>query len=190
MGDRHQIERFQRSFRPLSDAEFLHALKEFPVLAPEDAPQWEEAEYWNDGLYQFLALAEESARRRLEAAIPLLLDRATDFDQDGDLEGLRHCFEEIMTPRWAELADICMDKARSDHAGTRKWSFYQLTVLDDMRAKTLFERALLDPHPDIQDIAQIGLERLAYKAKSARPAREKPGKKTKAKKARPPKASK
>ena len=183
MSDRNQIERYKSSFHLLSDADFLQVLERFPVLAPEDSPLWDEAEYWNDGLYQFLALAEESARRRLEAAIPLLLDRTTVFDQDSDLEGLRHCFEEIMTPRWTDLADICLEKARSDRAGARKWSLYQLTVLDDVRAKGIFESALQDSEPDIRGIARIGLERLAHKASG--PAGKKIRKKSGAKKGRP-----
>lgn len=154
------IDRFRAEWKKISDARFLSLIKNFKPLADEDDPAWDEESYWVDGLYRFLAFSREAAVRKLEEAIPLLLDRATEFDQDSLLEGLRHDFEEIMAPDWSALADICLEKAKSKRAGTRKWSIYQLTVLDDARALATFKAALKDKDPDIKGLAQIGIDHL------------------------------
>jgi hypothetical protein len=154
---------FQKEWKNLTDKQFLRLLDKFQPLAEEDDPAWEDEEYWINGLYQFWAFSVEATKRGLTEAIPLLLDRATEFDQDNLLEGLRHNFEEIMKPDWAGLADICIEKSKSKRTGTRKWSLYQLIFLDDPRAKTIFKKALKEKNQDIQGIARLGLERLAKK---------------------------
>lgn len=159
-----QAEEFALAWKDLNDQAFLARLKKFQPLAEEDDPRWEKESYWINGLYKFWALAQEATRRRLAAAIPLLLDRVTEFDQDNLLESLRHMFEEIMAPDWQALADICIAKASSPRIGTRKWSLYQLAVLNDERATRVFKKALRDKNPEIKDIARLGLDRLAAAA--------------------------
>lgn len=159
-----QKKRYRKRWEKLSDKIFLKRLTEFKPLAEEDAPEWEDEVYWDDGLAQFIAFAEEAASRKLTAAIPLILDRATEFDQDSELEGLRHSFEEIVAPDWNSLAEICMEKSKSNRVGTRKWSLYQLAFLNDPRAKHIFKLALKDDNEDIQGIAELGLERLKVAA--------------------------
>jgi len=44
--------------------------------------------------------------------------------------------------------------------GTRLWAVDQLAVLDDPRARPIFEAASRDESPDLQAVAEIGLERL------------------------------
>ncbi len=151
---------FAAGWKNLSDAAFLNMLKKSKPLAGEDDIAWDEEEYWVTGLYRFLAFSREAAKRHLRNAVPLLLDRATEFDQDNLLEGLRHDFEEIFKPDWPALADICIAKAKSKRPGTRKWSLYQLTVLDDPRAAGVFKAALKDKDADIQGLAEIGIGRL------------------------------
>lgn len=153
--------KYTQAWRPLSDRAFLARLRRFQPLAEEDDPRWQKESYWTNGLYKFWAFAQESARRRLAAAIPLLLDRATEFDQDNLLEGLRHAFEEIMRPDWQALADICIAKAGSPRVGTRKWSLYQLAILNDERAIPVLKKALRDKNPEVRDLAQLGIDRLA-----------------------------
>jgi hypothetical protein len=162
------MDEFTAGWKNISDAAFLSMLKKSKPLAGEDDPAWNKESYWINGLYRFLAFSRAAAARKLKAAIPLLLDRATEFDQDNLLEGLRHDFEEIMKPDWAALADICLKAAKSRRVGTRKWSLYQLTVLDDARAFPVFKASLKDKNPDISGLARIGLDRLAALRKAKR----------------------
>ena len=53
--------------------------------------------------------------------------------------------------------------AISARRGTRLWSIDELAVLDDERARPIFERALQDDSPQVRMLAEIGLERLANK---------------------------
>lgn len=167
---------FARTWKPLSDRAFLGRLRRLQPLAEEDDARWDKESYWINGLYKFWAFAQESERRKLAEAIPLLLDRVTEFDQDNLLESLRHIFEEIMRPDWQALADICIAKAPSPRVGTRKWSLYQLAVLNDARALPVFQKALHDANQEVRDIARLGLDRLAAvaKPKPGRSSRKRP----------------
>ena len=75
----------------LSDQAILQELASLTPLKDEDDPAWNDDRYWNSEAYRFLALANESYRRRLFPAIRMLLDRAC-FGVPGEImRGLRHC---------------------------------------------------------------------------------------------------
>ena len=148
------------AWRLKSDEEVLTALAALPVLADEDDPCWT-AEYWNAVAYPYLALADVAGERRLRAAIPLLLERACFGDPGEIMRGLRNTLEAIVAPEWDVLADACLAAAASERAGARMWALDELAVLDDPRAKPLFEAALQDKSSDVRMVAEIGLERLA-----------------------------
>ncbi|MBO0701004.1 MAG: HEAT repeat domain-containing protein, partial [Zavarzinella sp.] len=88
------------------------------------------------------------------------LDRACYGDPGEMFRGLRHALEAIVNPRWSELADICLEAARSPRRGTRLWAIDQLTVLDDERARPVFEESVRSDTDEICRRAAIGLERL------------------------------
>lgn len=150
-----------RSWLGRSDDEVLVALRAIPPLVDEDDPSWDRDEYWMTVAYPYLALADVVAERRLVPAIGLLLDRACFGDPGEIMRGLRHNLEAIVSRDWDVLTEICLVAARSARPGTRLWAIDELAVLDDPRARPIFEEALRCDSPDIRTLAQIGLERLA-----------------------------
>jgi len=147
----------------LSDAQIIAKLKSVPALADEDDPVWDKEEYWRTTAEVYVALSEISAERRLRPSIRLLLERACYGDPGEIMRGLRHRLEAIVSPDWAYLADICLDLAGSPRKGTRLRAISQLAILDDARAKSVFERAIETEPPWISVAAAGGLERLAGK---------------------------
>ncbi len=102
----------------------------------------------------------EHLRSAVTPAIRLLLDRACYGDPGEMFRGLRHALEAIVNPRWSELADIGLEAARSERVGTRLWAIAQLAVLEDERARPVFEESIRsDPH-EICWWAEMGLKRL------------------------------
>lgn len=147
-------------FRDANDAAVVEALAALPALADESDPCWNDESYWHDVAYPFLALADVSAQRRLEPAVRMLLDRACYGDPGEIMRGLRHSLEAITAHDWDRLAVLCIDAAQSDRLGTQLWALDQLAVLEDPRARPVFERALTSPNDEIVQFARMGLERL------------------------------
>jgi hypothetical protein len=142
-----------------SDADILAELAALPPFPDEDDPAWERAATWQMA-EQFFALAQVAATRRLKPAIRLLLDRACYGDPGEMFRGLRHACEAIVDPRWSELADICLEAATSPRLGTRLWAIAQLTVLEDERARSIFEESTRNDPQEIRWRAEGGLKRL------------------------------
>jgi hypothetical protein len=107
-----------------------------------------------------LALSKVAAERRLRAAVRLLLERACYGDPGEIMRGLRHPCERIFNPDWAGLADVCIELSASKRLGTRIWAIHQLMILDDPRAREVFERAMHDENAEIRGNAETGLQRL------------------------------
>jgi hypothetical protein len=143
----------------VSDADILAELSAFPPLPDEDDPAWEQDATWQEG-NRFVALADIAAARRLKPAIRLLLGRACYGDPGEMFRGFRHACEAIVNPDWSALADICLEAARSARLGTRLWAIDQLAVLDDERARPVFEEAIESAPQEIKGRAEIGLGRL------------------------------
>lgn len=143
----------------VSDANILAELSAFPPLPDEDDPAWEQDATWQEA-NRFVALADVVAARRLKPAIRLLLDRACYGDPGEMFRNLRHACEAIVDPNWSELADICLEAARSTRLGTRLWAIDQLTILDDERARPVFEEAIRSAPQEIKWLAESGLDRL------------------------------
>jgi hypothetical protein len=76
------------------------------------------------------------------------------------MRGLRHRWEGISKPDWAALADVCIELSASKRPGTRLWAIHQLMILDDPRARQVFESALRDEIDEISRTAAVGLRRL------------------------------
>jgi hypothetical protein len=143
-----------------SDADILGEISRFPALADEGDPVWDARAYWDDVACLFVALNDIAAERKLRPAVRLLLERACNGDPGEMMRGIRHAHERIFDPDWLALADVCMDLATSVRPGTRMWAINQLMILDDPRARAIFERAMHDDVRDIRATAAIGLERL------------------------------
>lgn len=105
----------------------------------------------------FVALADVCASRRLRAAAPLLLDRASMSDAGELMRGLRHSLEAIFAPDWAALADVCIEATKSSRAGTRYWAVHALAVLRDPRSEAALSARLDDDVADIRDEATFAL---------------------------------
>ncbi|HEX6738475.1 MAG TPA: hypothetical protein VF310_09395 [Vicinamibacteria bacterium] len=155
-----EIARLVQGWEGRSDGEVLEGLRGLAPLADEGDPCWTR-EYWSQVAYPYVALGDVAARRRLRAAIRLLLDRACFGDPGEIMRGLRHSLEAIVDPDWEALVEDCLAAARSARRGTRLWALDTLAMLDDPRARPVFEAALGDPASLIREVAEIGLERLA-----------------------------
>lgn len=147
-----------------SDCEVLSEIEDFPPLADESDPVWDECRFWTDFAYRYVALSDLAAIRKLRPAVRLLLERACNGDPGEKMRELRHCFKAIFGPDRAALADVCIALCRSDRQGTRWWAMDQLVVLDDPRAKPVFEHALADENEEVRRLAAVGLKRLARAA--------------------------
>jgi hypothetical protein len=144
-----------------SDEEVLAEIESIPPLADENDAAWDEPTYWSDIAYRYVALSDVAAERKLRAAVWLLLERACNGDPGEMMRGMRHSFEAIFAPDWRALADVCIELCASQRVGTRMWATHQLMILDDPRAKPVFERALNDDNAEVRGAAAAGLERLA-----------------------------
>jgi hypothetical protein len=143
----------------VSDADILAELSALSPLPDEDDPAWDDEATWQRANL-FVALADVAATRRLKPAIRLLLDRACYGDPGEIFRGLRHASEAIVNPQWSELTDICLEAARSARLGTQLWAIDQLAILDDERARPVFEEAIRSAPQEIKWRAEIGLDRL------------------------------
>lgn len=143
-----------------SDADILAELEALPPLCDEEAPCRDAEAYWLEVAYPYLALADIVAARRLPDAIPMLLDRACLGDPGEIMRGLHHCLEAAVSGDGNALADICLSAARSERPGTRLWAIDELAMLDDPRARSIFEEAIRVGPEELRWRAQIGLERL------------------------------
>jgi hypothetical protein len=144
-----------------SDDKLLAEIERMPPLADESDAAWDDPSYWSDFAYRYVALSHVAAERKLRPAVRLLLERACNGDPGELMRGMRHSFEAIFAPDWRGLADVCMELCASERAGTRIWAADQLMILDDPRAKPVFERALNDDNAEVRGAAATGLERLA-----------------------------
>jgi hypothetical protein len=142
-----------------SDTEVIAEIEQLPPLADEGDPIWRDKAYWRVA-YRFVSLSDVAAQRRLRPAVRLLLERACNGDPGEMMRGLRHASEYIFNPDWAALADICIELSASKRPGTRLWAIDQLMILNDPRARQVFENALNDNNEEIRNIAGIALERL------------------------------
>ena len=157
------IEAMATERRGRSDQALLDELADLPPLVDEDDPSWNDAAYWKRAAYPYLALVELATQRRLRAAIRPLLDRACFGDPGEIMRGLRHALEAIVSPDWSELADICIEAARSGRPGTVLWSVDQLLVLEDERARPLLQTLLTSEHEEISSHAKLAIRRLDKK---------------------------
>jgi hypothetical protein len=148
----------QRTAR--SDTEILAEIEALAPLADEADAAWDDERYWRDVAYLYVALSDVAAERKLRPAVRLLLERACNGDPGEMMRGMRHAFEGIFNPDWAALGDVCMELAGSKRAGTRMWAMDQLMILNDPRARPVFEQALGDNVESVRISASAGLERL------------------------------
>jgi hypothetical protein len=154
------IARLAATHEIASDVQVLERIVAIPPLADESDSLWDRDEYWYLAAYPYLALADVAAKRKLRSAVRLLLERAAYGDPGEIMRGLRHGFEAIYFGDLQTLADEYLSLARAERLGTRMWAISGLAVLDDPRAKAVFEESARSDPPMIRQIAASGLERL------------------------------
>ncbi len=152
------IEEMTAARIPLSDTQILAELSALPLLADEDDPCWETKEYWHQVAYPYLALWNIAAQRRLQAAVPLILERACYGDPGEIMRGLCHALEAIVAPNYEELSEPCLIAVQSPRPGARLWAIFQLRRLREPRALPLLEKALRDPAERVRDEAKDALQ--------------------------------
>jgi hypothetical protein len=111
--------------------------------------------------YLYVALCDIAAARKLRAAVPLLLEKASFGDPGEMMRGLRHTLEGIMAPDWSALTAICVTALESSRAGTRLWAAEQLRVLRDPSASAALKTAMQDEVPEIREAAEAAWKALA-----------------------------
>ena len=130
--------------KTVSDKEILAELEALAGLPDEDTLAWEEDQTWYH-TYRYIALGDVAARRKLRAAIPLLLERACYGDPGEMMRGLRHTLETIVAPEWDVLVQACVRAAAMPLPGARLWAVAELGVLRDMESLPVLLAALADP---------------------------------------------
>lgn len=154
------IARLEAELKTLSDADLLARIEALPPLADESDATWDDQAYWDTAADSYLALRQAARARRLRPAASLLLDRAAYGDPGEIMRGLRHSLEAIYADDLKSLADVYLAAAKSPRLGTRMWAISGLMVLDDPRARRVFEASIQNDPPDIREIAEIALTRL------------------------------
>ena len=138
------IEDMTTARRHLSDKEILSELATVPPLADEGDVCWRNNHYWHEVAYPYLALWNIAAERRLQDAIPLILDRACFGDPGEIMRNLCHALEAIVKPEWSKLAMPCVAALTSARPGTRLWAAHELQRLRDPSALPALEAAAHD----------------------------------------------
>ena len=128
----------------LSDEEALAELAALSPLADEDDACWDSDRYWQEVAYPYFALWNIAAVRRLEAAIPLMLDRACFGDPGEIMRNLCHVLKAIVNPEWSKLTEPCLVALTSARPGTRLWAANELARLRDPSALPALEAAKRD----------------------------------------------
>lgn len=133
-----------------SDEEIIAELKKLEPLPAESE--------WNDSLWGraqlFVALGDLAAKRKLRAAAPLLLERASLGDPGEMMRGLRHTLEAIFKPDWDALAAVCLARLQSKSPGARLWALDQLAVLRDQDSLEPILARLTDEHAEVREFAR------------------------------------
>jgi hypothetical protein len=151
-----------------TDEAILAELAALPVLPAENDPAWEDERTWYELADRFTALADVAAHRRLYAAIPLLLERASYGDPGEMMRGLRHCLEAIVNPDWHRLTDSCIQIATASQPGARLWSLDELGILRDPRALPIVIGALDDVADEVRTVACRSLAMICQRDATSR----------------------
>lgn len=136
-----------------TDQELLSELKKFKPLPPEANDAWSSEATWARA-HLFVALADLSAKRKLRAAAPLLLERAALGDPGELMRGLRHSLENIFKPDWPALVQICITQLQTGPAGARAWALDQLAVLRDPKSLEAILTRLTDEQAEVREFAR------------------------------------
>lgn len=136
-----------------TDAELIAELKALAPLPPETSDAWSAEATWERARL-FVALADLAAKRKLRAAAPLLLERASLGDPGEMMRGLRHTLEAIFKPDWEALAAVCLVRLQSKAPGARLWALDQLAVLRDQDSLEPVLARLTDEHAEVREFAR------------------------------------
>ena len=157
-----------RSGQP--DDVILAELQSLPILPDEDIrvghrfltnPHWDDP-YIRKQLAIYLAIADLVYERKLRAAVPLLLERASYGDMGETMRGLRHSLEAAYHPDWDDLNAVCLKMAQSPHNGARLWAIDELGILRNPDSVPTLLQALRDSMDRVREQAVSSLKMLCY----------------------------
>jgi hypothetical protein len=126
------IEREFERLRGFADEQILSELEALPVLPDEDNCCTDEDE---NNIWLYIALADQAKERRLRAAIPLILERASYGDPMETMRSMDHWLWGIVRRGWGEghdeaaLIDPLIEATKSLNRGARLWAVTQLSYL-------------------------------------------------------------
>lgn len=126
------IEREFERRRAYTDEQILADLEALPVLPDEDNCCTDEDQ---KNIWLYIALADQAQKRRLRAAVPLILERASYGDPMETMRGMDHWLWGIVRREWGEghdeaaLIDPLIEATKSPHRGARLWAATQLSYL-------------------------------------------------------------
>jgi hypothetical protein len=136
-----------------SDAELLKELEALRPLPAESSEAWSSEATWARARL-FVALSDLAAKRKLRAAAPLLLERASLGDPGEMMRGLRHALEKIFKPDWPALTEVCIAQLGSNAPGARLWALDQLAVLRAPKSLEAIFPRLADEHAEVREFAR------------------------------------
>lgn len=161
------IDNLTTAKRRLTDKKMLAELEAIPSLADENDPSHASDEYWNNVVYPYLALWNLCAERKLERAIPLMLDRACFGDPGEIMRNLCHALEAIVAPNWSKLTGYCIAALKSPRPGTRFWAADELARLRDPSALPALQAAAQDSVQDVRESVDRAIESTCKKMQDA-----------------------
>ena len=151
------IDQLMEEYRQLNDQQLLNSISNLAPLKNEDDPLWDDLSYWHSHTYPFEALSRVTSQRKLEDAIPLILDRMCFGDPGEIMRGICHGFEYIVEPDYAKLEPHYRHAAASARSGTRLWALTFLARLRDPKTRGIFEGALGDSEAQVRSMASRGI---------------------------------
>jgi hypothetical protein len=158
------LEPHRSTLAALPDDSLLRSLADLEPLPDESDPDWlgADSNAWRR-TGEFLAHADEVAKRRLIAGVGLVLEKACFGDPGETMRGLRHSLEQAVDGDWVELASICTSALASHRPGTRLWAIHELAVLREPSSVDAIRMALDDGEAAVRIEACRAVEMLAQR---------------------------
>ena len=143
-----------------SDQQLLDELRTLPPMPDEDDEAWNLDRTWYYAEI-YLAQLNQAQERKLEATVPYFFAQASYGDPGEILRGpFKSGMYWILNEDEEKLVHYAINAYHSDRRGTRYWAVHQLMVCsNNILARQVLEKALIDPEDRIKQVAEWGLSR-------------------------------
>lgn len=150
-----------------SDEAILADSQALPVLAdeydeqsgkPRDDSHWGDPEIYGQ-LTRYLALVDIVSERKLRAAVPLLMERASYGDMGESMRNVWGALASVYDDE-ATWDDLCFQMAESPYRGVRLWMMLIIGCTEDDRSLPALIKGLRDPARRVREWAAGWMESL------------------------------